>query len=203
MRAGHVPTSRIGPVLERLVRERWPHGGGIQVLADKAGCDETAIETIIRQENPGCAFDLADALLCGAGGQGAWWGELRDVYYGIEFVETCALPSCGKTFAESLRSGKRKRFCNDNCRSLYHKMQAGLATGHRHVQRGRCFKGHKMTPENTMLNRQPDGSAKKQCRACRLASMAAYKRKQRRENRDEINRKQREYRARRKAALAT
>lgn len=208
VRPGNVPTARVGPIMAELIADRWPERQcpngeewRISILAEKIGCHYDSIDNITRQVHPGAGFDLVDRLFCALGRPDVWWGILADIYP-TTFWETCALSSCGKRFPESRRSGKRKRFCSDNCRSLYWKTQTGEATGLRMVQRGKCFKGHKMTPENTLRNRQPDGSYKKQCRKCKLESMAAYKRKQRREQRDEINRKQREYRARRKLAMA-
>ena len=97
MRAGHVPTERIAPVLTLLIRESWPHGGGMDVLAEKVGCDPEAIAGIIHRENPGVTFDLADRLICALGRWDMWHGELEDIYP-IKFMETCALPSCGKQF---------------------------------------------------------------------------------------------------------
>lgn len=203
MKQGHVPTARLAPIIELLMKERWPHVDACDELGLKAGCDKSTIRRIIEQRNPGVSFDLADSLLCALGRADLWWGELNDIYKDLRFHETCALPSCGRTFPESDRSGKPKRFCSDNCRSLYHKTSAGKATGNRYVQRGRCFKGHKVTPENTIVIRLKDGTTRKQCRACKLASMAAYKRKRRREDPSwnaQNNARRRAQRAARKAA---
>lgn len=199
MKAGSIPTSRVSQVISDLVTDRWPHGGGVEVLAEKVGCDWSAIDNIIKQEYEGVSFDLVDKILCGLGRVDLWQGELVDVYSSVWFVETCGLHSCGKTFPESLRSGKRKRFCSDLCRSLHHHTAAGKATGHRHVQRGRCFKGHKMTLENSIINVQPDGAVKRQCRTCRKASLNAYKRNRRQGDpawRERENARQRDRRAR-------
>lgn len=161
MRPGNVPTERVGPVIERLVRERWPHGGGLQVLAEKVGCDVTAIESIIEQTNPGCSFDLADSLLCALGpGIRAWRGELEDVYYGAGFIETCALPGCGKQFPERQR-GPKKRYCSERCQRAGKHVRRHGTPGMRYRARGRCLKGHLLTDENTYKSK-----GKVACKRC-------------------------------------
>lgn len=208
MRAGYVSLERVSSVISRLVAERWPDHNGYLVLAEKVGCDETAIRHIAYppDHKASAEFDFVDTLLCALGpGARIWHGELADVYEQVTFVETCSLPSCGKKFSESTRSGKPKRFCSDNCRSLFHKTAAGVATGARNVQRGKCFKGHKMTPENTITTKQRDGSEKRQCRVCRLESLREYKKKRRREDpawNERQNARRREQRAQRKARVA-
>lgn len=164
MRAGHVPTSRIGPVLERLIKDRWPQGGGISVLADKVNCDPSAIETIIEQQYPGVSFDLADNLLCAVGpGIRAWRGELEDVYYGTTFVEKCALPGCGKVFSEWQRgdTGARKRYCSELCQRAGKNVRRHGHSGMRYRQKGRCLKGHLLTDDNTYKS-----NGKVSCKRC-------------------------------------
>lgn len=155
MRAGNVPTAEVGPVLERLIHERWPDGGGHDVLAEKAGCDLSAIATIIEQQHPGVSFDLADRLFC-ALGQPMEHVGLADVYHAVKFVETCALPGCGRQFSEYHRGGKPKRYCSRKCQDLGRQVKNGRkATGMRLRQRGKCLKGHRMNSED------------RQCRICR------------------------------------
>jgi hypothetical protein len=174
VRAGNVPTARVAPVLERLILERWPNGGGIDVLAEKVDCDASTIEGIVAQEYPGVAFDLADSLLCALGpGIRAWRGELEDVYYGVEFVSTCALPSCGKTFAETGRGGRRL-YCSRKCRNLNAMVRDGRATGERLRAKKRCLKGHRLTPDNVVQGNR--------CRACRRERDRAYAQRYRAEN---------------------
>lgn len=143
-----------------LIRERWPHGGGIDVLAEKVGCDWGTIAGIIDQDNPGVSFDLADKLIStGLGRWDIWHGALADIYP-TKFMETCALPGCGKTFPEYHRGPFRKRYC-----SKKHQRASRWSCHHR-VRR--CRKGlHKMTPENTYILRN-NGREYKQCRACKL-----------------------------------
>jgi hypothetical protein len=90
VRAGHVPTARIAPVLRRLISDRWPHGGGLDVLAEKVGCNASTIEGILAQDYPGLSFYLADDLFCALGRPMEDVG-LADIYWNTELVEKAAL----------------------------------------------------------------------------------------------------------------
>lgn len=163
MRAGSVPTARIGPIIERLVRERWPYGNGQEVLAEKIGCDESAIWNVVNQTNPGTSFDLADQLLCALGRWDMWHGELADIYP-TKFIETCRNPMCNKKFPER-GNGRRKRlYCGRKCRQLHHLIKQGKATGMKAA--GRCHRGHRLTQDNIL--KRPDG--KRECRECSTAN---------------------------------
>lgn len=163
MRGGNVPTSRIGPILADMIAQRWPHcdEDGCNVLAEKVGCDESAIRTIIDQKHQGVSFDLADSLLCALGRADMWWGVLSDVYP-TKFVEKCALHSCERTFPEK-RVGSIKRYCSARCRKLDDDIRRGRATGHRYRQKNRCLRGHLLTSENTITF----SSGHRTCRKCR------------------------------------
>lgn len=197
MRAGYVPTDRVGPVLDSLIKDRWPHGDGQNVLADKVGCDESAIGAIRGQVWPGVKFDLADKLFCALGRPDIWWGVLNDVYYAVTFVHTCELPGCSKTFPEKVMGDKRKRYCCRAHSGAGQNIKSGDQTGHQRL--GVCRKGlHKMTEANTYVLRQ-NGREYKQCKACKKAyqneryrTNAEYRAKQQANNKA--------YKARRKAA---
>lgn len=185
MKPGHVPTARIGPVLERLIAERWPDGGGDGVLAEMVGCDRSAIRFITDQKYPGVSFDFADRLLCALGpGIRVWRSELEDVYYGVEFRETCASPICDKQFHEKVVRASTKQYCSKKCSVQAWKIEHGSLTGNR--IKNRCFKGHAFTPENTIV--RPDG--RRLCRTCerdrRREKMQdpAYRARQRRYERE-------------------
>lgn len=100
MKPGSVPTARVGPIIGELVAERWPHGGGFEVLGEKVGCDSSAIEAIVRQDNLGVKFDLADRVLCALGRPDIWQGQLADLYHSVSLVdrEDAPLPTDGGEF---------------------------------------------------------------------------------------------------------
>jgi hypothetical protein len=176
IQAGNIPTARFGPVIAELIRDRWPHGGGYDVLAEKVGCDRDAIDGIVRQTYPGVGFDLADRLLCGVGRYDMWHGVLEDIYP-TKFMATCAIHSCNVQFPESSKSGRPKIYCSPACCRLAYKIRQGEAPGHRHVKRNRCFRGHKLEGDNLMVNRTADGKEKRQCRECkRVVARAAARR---------------------------
>ena len=163
IKPGNIPTASIAPTLAMLIRDRWPHGGGNVVLAEKVGCDGSAIESIIAQECPGASFDLVDALFCALGRPMEDCG-LGDVYWSARFVETCASPVCGKTFPEkALGPSRRKKFCSKRCKDLEEKIRKGAATGVR--RRNLCNRGHRLTPDNIWL--KPNGG--RQCKTCAYA----------------------------------
>lgn len=160
MRAGHVPTSRIGPVVDELIRERWPHGGGYTILAEKVGCEQSTIEGLVEQVSPGMSFDLVDRILVGLGRWDMWHGVLADIYP-TTFMETCANPVCARTFPErQIGPARRKKFCSKRCKDLEEKIRKGKATGVR--RRGVCNRGHRLTPDNVWI--KPHGA--RQCKQC-------------------------------------
>jgi len=177
MKPGNVPTALIAPKLDMLIRDRWPHGNGPVILAEKVGCDESAIRLIIEQRHDGTAFDFADRLFCAVGRPMEDVG-LGDVYWSVEFRETCALHSCGKTFPERSNGPTRKKYCSPRCATLGNAVRRGLATGDRLRGKGRCLKGHAMTPENTIL-KERNGRTERQCRECKRASQREWMRKKR------------------------
>jgi len=192
LKPGNVPTAIIGPKLAMLVRDRWPHGGGIVVLAEKVGCDPSAIEAVIEQINPGVSFDLADKMFCALGRPMEDVG-LADLYWSVEFRETCALHSCGKVFPEMER-GSIKRYCSQKCRKLDDDIRRGRANGHRYRQKNRCLKGHLLTPENTVTF----SAGNRTCRKCRRERQARQYRE--RYANDPVFAEKQRARARKKAA---
>lgn len=151
MKPGNVPTSRLGPIIGDLVKDRWPHGGGYGVLAEKVGCDQSAIEGIVDQEYAGCEFDLADGLLCSLGRVDIWQGELSDVYSSVSIPETCERLGCSLKFHPKKQGGvKRRRFCSRQCRQMDWLARAGQIndTPKRNLK-VRCRGGHFRTSENT------------------------------------------------------
>lgn len=163
MRAGYVPTEEIGPVIGELVKERWPHTYGYDVLAEKVGCDPAAIWAIVAREGKREAqFDLVDKIMCALGRYDMWFGRFRHIYYAVEFRETCASPLCGKQFRERVLGGAcdgRRKFCSKKCQRLEEGMRRGIATGHR--KNNCCNKGHKFTDENIIWS-----GGYRRCRIC-------------------------------------
>lgn len=199
MRSGHVPLERIAPVISRLIAERWPEGNGHSVLAEKIGTDESTIRNItdLRGGKEAAEFDLVDKILCGLGCPFAWYGELADIYQGVVFVETCALPSCNRKFRERSNGRTRKVYCSSRCATLANAVREGRATGERLRIRGFCLKGHKMTPENTILKEREGRGIERQCRECKRITQRNWVAKKRREPgfRDKKIEAQRKWRA--------
>jgi hypothetical protein len=182
MKAGYVPTERVGPIISMLVRDRWPDGNGPTVLAEMAGCDEAFVRAVCTQLRESAEFDLVDRLLCALGRPDIWWGELGDVYYELRFLHTCELPSCNKKFLERGAGHTRKRYCSSKCATLMHAVRDERATGERRRQRGLCIRGHKLTAENTIVKeRERDGRpyTERQCRECKRETQRNWMRKKR------------------------
>lgn len=197
MRAGNVPTARVGPIIGELARERWPQGG-YEVLAEKVGCDESAIRVIIEQRCPGVEFDLADSIITALGRWDMWHGVLADIYP-TKFYETCALHSCNRRFPEKFNGRTRKRYCSPRCATLANAVRRGEATGDRLRQKGYCLNGHKMTPENTIKKwRKRDNKWEHQCRECKRKSQREWMRRKRQDPafRERAVEKTRQWRAR-------
>jgi hypothetical protein len=146
----------VGPLVARLVEERWPDAGGYEVLGEKVGCHPDTVEGIIKQHNPGVDFDLADKLL-------AALGRPDLCPYPESFWQTCDSPLCSRRFREWRRWDRAKRYCSKRCAVQAWKIAHGVLTGNR--LRNRCFRGHEFTPENTIV--RPNGS--RLCRTCRNA----------------------------------
>lgn len=175
MKAGNVATAEVGPILERLVRERWPHDNGCEMLSQTVGCDESAVRSVMEQRHEGVAFDFADRLFC-ALGQPMEHVGLADTFWTVEFRETCALHSCSHTFKERFNGPTRKRYCSPRCATLGNAVKQGRATGERLRQKGMCLKGHRMTPENTIV-KERNGRAEYQCRECKRTKQREWLRK--------------------------
>jgi hypothetical protein len=125
MRAGYVPTARIAPLVAELIEDRWPHGNGRDVLAEKIGYDESHLRKLLNQTHAEVDFDFADRVLCALGRPDMWWGVLGDVYYECDlrtaqernnrFVpETRKCEHCDSEF---LAAKDTRRFCSRECRS--------------------------------------------------------------------------------------
>lgn len=153
-----VPIDEIGPVIRELVAERWPHTYGYDVLAEKIGCDESAIYSVARVENDMADFDLVDKILCALGRWDMWHGRFAHIYP-TKFLEKCASPACNKMFPERKNGDRVKRYCSKRCLKLGQSIRRGKGTGLR--ARGYCNKGHKLTPENSI----PSGGYRR-CRIC-------------------------------------
>jgi len=159
LKPGNVPTAIIGPKLAMLIRDRWPHGGGIVVLAEKVGCDPSAIEAVIEQINSGVSFDLADKMFCALGRPMEDVG-LGDIYWSVEFRETCASPVCNRTFSELHRGDKPKSYCSKKCSDMAYNIRNGRGSGT--TAKNTCWKGHKLTPENSVRQ-----NGRRICRTCK------------------------------------
>jgi len=168
MRAGHVPTAVVGPLVAQLVEERWPWGDGYSVLAEKAECDESAIRQVVEQRYQGVQFDLADRLLTRL-------GRPDLVPMPKTFVETCRVPSCHHQFHERMPGGNVKRSCSTRCGSVWQAMQKGKGTGQRLRQRGYCLRGHRMVGENVRVDKR----GQRQCRTCQRDYQREWARRRR------------------------
>ena len=192
IKSGSVPTAAVGPVIAQLVEERWParrrpegEEWGYSILAEKVGCSWDTIGTIVRQSNEGVGFDLVDKLLCALGRPDLWTGALEHIYP-WKFTETCAIPSCSRSFPEYHR-GTRRIYCSRRCMELGQGMKKGYCTGQRFRKRGYCLKGHKLTPENRVGPNNGCRTCKKESdrlrhlrnRDKRLAQMAANRERKR------------------------
>lgn len=91
MKPGNIPTQEVGPILGMLVNDRWPHGGGYEILAEKVGCDQSTIASIIDQRNPGVSFDFADSLFCALGRPMEDVG-LGDIYWNVDLPDRAVIP---------------------------------------------------------------------------------------------------------------
>lgn len=179
---GQVPTARVAPIIALLIRERWPQGGGYEVLAEKVGCDEGAVRGIAEQRSDGAEFNLVDQILCSLGRPDFWWGELADIYYNLDLkgnprgyvpkgYRRCERRGCGELFQPNPRApkvGKKvQRFCCTTCAKIdsQHRLQGTKVVygPGRRLQRMACKRGiHDFTPENTYT--YPDGRIA--CRTC-------------------------------------
>ena len=171
MKPGSIPTETVAPKLAMLIRDRWPHGGGIDLLAEKVGCDVSTIEGVLAQDSPGVAFDLADKLFCSLGRPMEDVG-LAEMYWSADFVETCSSPACNKTFAEKNNGSTIKRYCSKRCRDMAFNIAHGRGSGL--TARGLCKKGHRMTPANSVLQ-----NGRRTCRLCKQERQRKWRRETR------------------------
>lgn len=175
MNPGYVPTDVVGPIVAELVRERWPHGDGIDVLAEKVGCSYDAIDGIIRQQNKSCEFGLADALLCALGRPDLWRGPLADIYLGLSFAtdrsvrmvpkghQRCARDGCSTTFPTVRKRGYSRRvYCSDRCTQIASRVRVGKQRRASQGRRFVCRNGHERTPESVEILK----NGTRRCRIC-------------------------------------
>jgi hypothetical protein len=154
----------VGPVVAQLVCERWPHGGGYEVLAEAVGCHRDTIEGIVAQHNEGLDFDLADKIL-------SKLGRPDLVPCPETFWETCASPFCSRRFPE-YQHGPRKLYCSRRCGAMAFNLRHDRGSGM--TVSNRCRRGHELTPENSVLQ-----CGRRTCRICKLATQRAWKRRRR------------------------
>lgn len=206
MKPGRVPTTRIAPILETLIKDRWPYSDedadssgiptGQAVLSGKVGCDTTTIAKIIAQENAGVDFDLADRLFCALGRPDVWRGELLDLYEGMTILEKCRRDGCSVSYVPRMGGPSGfQRYCSRRCRQMANLKAVGkVKDATKRNLKTSCRNGHKRTPENTAN----DG-------ACRICDRAAQKRKRERmtpEQRAVVRAYNRAYHQKRKAVGA-
>ncbi|HET6914723.1 MAG TPA: hypothetical protein VFH56_01395 [Acidimicrobiales bacterium] len=180
---GQVPTARVAPIIALLIRERWPQGGGYEVLAEKVGCDWSAVRGIAEARSDGAEFNLVDQILCSLGRPDFWWGELADIYYGCDLrgnpkgylpagYVRCERVGCGNVFKPHKRAPKtgphKPKFCSPRCNdSTYRaRKRGGFKRGaygpDMRLRAMVCHQGHDMTPENTLVRK----NGKRCCIAC-------------------------------------
>ena len=182
MKPGSIPTETVAPKLAMLIRDRWPHGGGLDVLAEKVGCDVSALEGVLAQDSPGVAFDLADALFCALGRPMEDVG-LGDIYWAFDLEGEasrdyipkghlrCQRTGCGKIFQPHHRAPKtgphQPRYCSSACNDAAYRhrlrgVKRGVYGPGHHIRKMVCAQGHDLTPDN--IARRKDG--KRVCLTC-------------------------------------
>lgn len=181
MKPGSVPTSRVGPILDRLIKKRWPYSeedveasqgelsSGQVILAEKVGCDPTSIANIVAQKHETVDFDLADRLFCALGYPGVWRGELLDVYEDLGLLERCAHPNCSVQFTPPSHGGRRKRYCSQSCANSGRRGNRRIKHFKGKAQKAhsiKCRNGHLRTPESTITLK----SGRIRCRICNNAT---------------------------------
>lgn len=133
-------------------------------------------------------FDLADRILCSAGLPHLWWGQLSDIYYGVDLSKIkssrvrnaeigkrrCARPGCTKQFVPHPRAPKSgpkmQRYCSASCCQMARAYRIGLRPRPSESPQKRrdgtggyvCRNGHERTKENTRITK--DG--RRVCRIC-------------------------------------
>ena len=174
MKPGSIPTHRVSPILEELILDRWPHGGGYDVLAEKVGCDQSSIESIVDQDSPGAEFDLVDKLFCALGRVDVWRGQIADVYESTQLLERCEHPDCSVLFLPSPHGGPRKRHCSRACTTSHLRGNRRIKHFKGEAGSSKCRNGHPRTPESTIFLK----SGRIRCRVCNNAtSLRGYYRK--------------------------
>lgn len=143
MKPGSVPTARVAPILETLIKDRWPYSSedvlscsdlaaGCTVLADKVGCDPTTIVKIVEEKYEGADFDLVDKLFCALGRPDVWRGKLLDVYEVVDLARRkCACPGCDRGFQpgiDTLGRPKHTIYCSTACKHAAWKIAHGKHT---------------------------------------------------------------------------
>lgn len=166
-----IPVDEIAPVIGMLVKERWPNSYGYDILAEKVGCDPTAIEQLVRGIRTSADFNLIDQTLCSLGRPDLWWGIFSHIYYeadlshdlGGDYIPKghlrCQRVGCGQVFKPHKKAPKSgpnaPKFCSSKCTDAAFRMrkrggyQRGAYGPGMNLRRMACHKGHDFTPENT------------------------------------------------------
>lgn len=89
-----VPTAAYaGAPLEEYRGGHWlPAPSALQILAREAEVGVDFLQSLRSGRTKTVEFDAADRLLCAMGQVHLWWGPLKDVYYGVKFVDELPTP---------------------------------------------------------------------------------------------------------------
>lgn len=213
MKVGNVPTPVVGPVIERLVKERWPHMrqgdtmnqdlDGYAILAEKVGCHRDTIDAIVRQSNEGADFNLVDQIFCSLGRPDLWWGQLSDIYWDVDMTTVvCRRDGCKVSFVPRPggRNGpeSRQMYCSRKCRHMDWKVRRGIVKdGKKRNLSTHCRRGH---PRATTA--QIKSGDYTTCALCIRERRAEARARRSPEKIERERAYQRDYYRKRKAALA-
>jgi hypothetical protein len=163
-RVNHVPTEPIRKLVENYLKDMNGDGeyktdgrdpSQMEALAKRAGVSYDDLRRLVgKLESPGnprrqqMFFDTADKLVCAMNMVDVWWGDLKDIYYGVELrdrpsvtldglSETCrhghtrTVETTGMSW--SPKSNKWIRFCrtcdNKSSRAVKRRKKEDRASG--------------------------------------------------------------------------
>lgn len=88
-------------------------------LEARTGLKADSLHPALKRER--LDFDVADLILCSLNRVDLWWGELSDMYWGVEFAEQeCAHRFCTNIFTPPPQNRadckQPQKFCSKQCR---------------------------------------------------------------------------------------
>ena len=172
--AGRVPTALLVPLIRQYLAE---HETDLTSLERNAEIGEGQLSRWFSGEYETTEFDHADRLLCKMRMSDLWTlPPLRDIYYAVDLtLQQCAAAGCSVWFRPKTTGERAHIYCSKPCKNAAVKMRLGV-TKRRFKRKGsnRCWRGHTLTPENTI-----SFSGKRQCRTCFNAAQRARRARKR------------------------